>query len=153
MTFIKFMDRPMYRNPWAELDKMRQNLESWSRLFGPATEEAVPEAAVYPPINITEDADNIYVKAELPGIAAADLEIFVEGETLTIKGNRQPRSLQEKVSYHRREIARGTFNRALTLPKKVEADKVTAKATNGIITITLPKAEETKPRQINVTVA
>jgi HSP20 family protein len=132
---------------------MSRDLETWSRLLGNTPADSIPETTVYPPLNVSEDADNIYVRAELAGIPATQLEIFVEGETLTIKGNRSSRPAQDKVSYHRREIARGAFNRALNLPQKVEGDKVTAKAGNGIVTITLPKAEETKPRQIKVNVA
>jgi len=153
MTFIRFLDRPLHRNPWPELDRMRREMESWSRAFGSGAPAAnVLETTVYPPLNVSEDGDNIYVRAELPGIPATELEIYVEGETLTIKGQRQPRTARDKVSHHRREIARGAFNRAMALPAKVQADRITARAANGIVTITLPKAEETKPRQIKVTV-
>jgi len=146
MAIIR-MDQPLFRNPWAELERMRREFDSLFRGWGT---EFAPGVTVFPPLNISEDEHNIYVRAEIPGIKPADLDIAVEGDTLTIKGERKDVSGEEKVSYHRREIERGRFSRAVTLPTKVEPDKVTAEAKNGVLVITLPKAEEVKPRKITV---
>jgi HSP20 family protein len=82
-----------------------------------------------------------------------DLDINLEGETLTLQGKRNYAGIEgEGLSYHRREIESGSFNRAIALPLKVDVEAVGATLVNGILTITLPKAVEARPRQINVAV-
>ena len=89
--------------------------------------------------------------AELPGVKAEDLELSIEGDTLTLQGKRDSRLSEAGVSYHRREIESGSFSRAVALPIKVDSEHVGAKLNNGILTITLMKASELTPRQIKVT--
>ncbi len=149
MALIRFAPQTGFRNPWAEFERIRQELDAFSRTL--AGETARPRATVYPPLNIAEDADNLVIKAELPGVRAEDLDISIEGETLTLQGKRAPRHDEENVSYHRREIETGSFSRAITLPTRVDVDKINARLVNGILTITLQKAAEVKPRQISVT--
>ena len=87
---------------------------------------------------------------KLPGLRLEDLEIYVTGgDQLTLKGTRQPAKV-EKGLWHRQERAFGTFERVLTLPSAVDADKVEAKFEHGVLTIAMPKAEEAKPRKITV---
>ena len=146
MAIIRFTDRPLFRNPWADFDRIRREFDSLYR--GVADSYGAP--TVYPALNISEDPQSIKVRAEVPGVKPASLDISVEGDTLTIKGERTACPTDEKLSYHRREIECGRFSRAITLPTKVNVDKVEAKSVNGILTITLPKAEEVKPRKIEV---
>lgn len=151
MAIIRFADRPFYRTPWTEFERMRRELERWDRAF--RSEEAdYTGPTVYPPLNVTEDDDNIYVDAEIPGAKSTDPEIFIEGDTLTIKGERKKSPTGEKISYHRQEIEYGRYSRSITLPTKINTDKITAKTANGILTVTLPKAEEVKPKKISVKV-
>ncbi len=152
MAIIRF-DRPLFRGPMSEYDRMRREMTALMRAFG-GYEDFPPSTAggVYPPLNISEDTDHIYVRAEVPGIGAKDLQLSVEGETLVIKGERMTNAADEKLSFHRREIECGSFSRAITLPTRVQADKVQAKSVDGILTITLPKAEEVKPKKITVNV-
>jgi HSP20 family protein len=151
MAVIRFEERPFFRNPWLEFERMRRDIESLMRGIE-AGATGAPGAAVFPAINLTEDKDNVFVNAEVPGITASDLDIFVEGEALIIKGTRKTEPEGGKVSYHRREIERGNFSRAVSLPTKVDATKVDAKTVDGILYITLPKAEDVKPKQIKVKV-
>ncbi len=151
MAFIRFAERPHFRNPWAEFERIRQGLDELSRTFIGEGQQALARATVYPPLNIFEDKDSLIIKAELPGVRAEDLDISLEGDTLTLQGQRKPREDSDKVSYHRREIKAGSFSRAIALPTKVDVDKMSAKLANGILTITLAKAEEVKPRQISIT--
>ncbi|MDA8140936.1 MAG: Hsp20/alpha crystallin family protein [Desulfobacteraceae bacterium] len=110
-----------------------------------------PEAAgVFPALNITEDRDNYFVRAELPGIQAKDLEVQVHGKSLTIAGERKIASEGENVKYHRREREAGKFSRITDLPGEINADRVEAQMTNGILTVRIAKAEAAKPRQIAV---
>ena len=101
-------------------------------------------------MNMTEDKENFYVRAELPGIDGDALDISVTGDTLTISGERVMPAEDENAKYHRREREAGKFSRIVNLPSQINTNKVNANSKNGILTITLPKAEETKPKQITV---
>ena len=151
MAIVRFSDRPYYRNPWAEFEKMRREMDFLTNrvMGGRPTRQ---EANVYPALLISEDEHAIYVEAEVAGVRPEDVDISVEGETLTIKGERKPSTPEEKVSYHRREVEYGSFNRAVTLPTRINTEKVSARAEDGILYITLPKAEEVKPKKITVAV-
>lgn len=152
MAFIRFGERPELRNPWAEFERIRQGLDKLSHGYF-ARETPFGGATVFPALNVFEERENLTVKAELPGVEAGDLTISLEGDTLTIQGKRETKHNGEKLSYHRREIEAGNFSRAINLPVKVNPETVTARLSNGILTITLEKAAEVKPRQVTVTTA
>jgi len=149
MAFVRFTDRPGFRNPWAEFERIRQGLDELSRSY--AEKSKGSRANVYPALNIYEEADRLLITAELPGVKAADLDLSIEGETLTIQGKRDRRQNEAGASYHRREIESGGFSRAIALPVKVNAEHVVARLSDGILTITLSKASAVTPRQIKVT--
>ena len=107
-------------------------------------------AGVFPLINVTEDTNKYYIRAELPGVKVEDIEIMATGNSLAISGERKIASEGENVKYHRREREAGKFSRMLNLPNQIDSSKVEAKLINGILTISLPFAEESKPRQIVV---
>jgi len=111
---------------------------------------SAPAAGVFPLMNVTEDKDNYYVRAELPGLRADDLELSVTGDTLSISGERKIPAEDEKAQYHRRERDAGRFSRIVTLPAQLNTSQVEARCTDGVLTVVLPKAEEAKPRQIAV---
>jgi len=108
---------------------------------------------VYPPVNLGEYEDNIYVEAELPGFKMKDLDITLTGENeLSVKGERrQPES--EKGTWHRQERGYGSFSRIVQLPEHVNANKVSAEFKLGVLTVTLPKREESKPRRIEIKIS
>lgn len=103
----------------------------------------------FPALNVWEDKDNLYAECELPGVKMDDLDVTVVGNELTIKGERLPYAL-EGATFHRRERGAGSFSRLLRLPVRVEADKVSAQLKDGVLTVTLPKTREAKPRKIAV---
>lgn len=137
------------RNSFDELERIRGQM---NRLFEGLTGRSFtdPAAGVYPLMNLTEDSDKFYVRAELPGINADDLNISVTGDSLSIEGERKFSMEDQTAKYHRREREAGKFNRVINLPKHVDTEKVEAATVDGILTITLPKAEVAKPRQISV---
>ena len=151
MAIVRLTDNPFYRNPWAEFEKMRREVDMLARgmLSGRQGEE---RATVYPALVISEDDQNIYIDAEVAGIKAEDIELSIEGEMLALKGERKQEKTKEKISYHRREIEFGSFNRAISLPARVVVEKTTAQVVDGILRIVLPKAEEAKPKKITVAV-
>jgi len=144
MAYWRFLPE---RDPMSEWSRLARELDRSVRgLFGQGT-SAWP--GVYPPLNLTEDKDNYYVRAEVPGVSGGDLDISVEGEKLILSGERKIPAA-EGVSYHRRERTAGTFRRSLNLPGMINPEKVQAELKDGVLKVTLPKAEEAKPRQIKV---
>ena len=138
------------RSAWEQLDQMRRTFDRL--LEGPLAGQLLRRggmAGVFPAINLTEDKDHYYVRAELPGQKAGELDIQVVGRNLTLGGERKI-AQQENVHYHRRERDAGTFSRIISLPGDIDGDKVRATMVNGILTVTLPKAASAKPRQISV---
>lgn len=103
----------------------------------------------FPALNIWDEGEAIHVEAELPGLKLEDLEITLLGNELTLSGEYR-HSASENTTYHRRERNVGSFNRVLQLPSEVNAEKVEAKLTAGVLSLTLPKAEAAKPHKINV---
>jgi HSP20 family protein len=105
-----------------------------------------------PPVDIYENGDNLVLKAELPGFNPDDVEIRVEDNTLYLKGERKFEKDVKEQSYHRVERSYGTFTRSFSLPNSVDADKVAATYKDGVLTLTMPKKEEAKPKTIKINV-
>ena len=102
------------------------------------------------PVDVIEAKDHIEVKASVPGFKPEDIEVSVIGDTVTIKGEVKAEEKHEEANYLRQERRFGTFQRSLTLPTTVAADKAKAEFENGVLTLTLPKTEEAKPKTIKV---
>jgi HSP20 family protein len=109
-----------------------------------------PYAGVFPLINLTETKDSFYVRAELPGVTAGDLDIQATSNSLSISGERKIPSENKDARWHRREREAGKFSRMIAMPGEIDTNKVDASLVNGILTIAVPKAEVAKPRQIAV---
>ena len=143
--------RPRRQWEWnvGEFDRMRRDM---ARLQDAMTRGFFRESGprMFPLVNITQDKDNLFVRAELPGVKAADLDLSVKDNSICISGKRDLPVESEGVSYHRRERSGGTFSRSIELPSAFDRDKVDAKFENGVLSIVLPLAEETKPKQITV---
>ena len=107
-------------------------------------------AGVFPLINLTEDKDHYYVRAELPGLKGDELDIQVTGKNLAISGERKIAAAEEGARYHRREREAGSFSRMIGLPGEVDTENVEASLANGILTIAISKAEIAKPKQISI---
>ena len=102
------------------------------------------------PIEVSETDEALEVKASLPGVNPDDVEVTVANDVLTVKAAHEERTEEKKRDYYRREIRYGSFHRSLSLPVSVDADKAEAKFDNGILHLTLPKAEAVRPKQIRV---
>jgi len=105
-----------------------------------------------PAVDIYEQGDNIVLKAELPGIEAKDVDIRVENNVLTLRGERKFESEVRREDCHRVERAYGTFSRSFTLPNVVDTEKIKADYKDGVLQVTLPQKEEAKPKQISIAV-
>lgn len=105
-----------------------------------------------PALDVAETDDEYVVKVELPGVNRDDVQITVREDTLTVRGEKKQENETKKSDFHRVERSYGSFQRSFTLPTTVKTDKIDATYKEGILTITLPKAEEAKPKSIDVKV-
>jgi HSP20 family protein len=106
-----------------------------------------------PAVDIYEQDNNIVIKAELPGVDPKDVDIRLDNNVLTIKGERKFDNEVKKENYHRVERAYGLFTRSFTLPSGVDANAIKAEYKDGVLRLILPKREEAKPKQIQIAVA
>lgn len=137
-------------HPFAELERMSRQMDRLSgALAGSRGLRFVP-SSVFPAVNITEDKDNYYLRAELPSIKTDDIDIEANGRSLTISGERKVNAEGEDVRYHRREREAGKFSRVIEFPRDVNTDEISAKMNNGVLTVTVAKSEAVKPRRITV---
>ena len=136
-------------SPFEELNRMRREME---RLTDGITRGYArgAHAGVFPLMNLTEDKDAYYIRAELPGMKSDEIELSVTGDSITISGERKITDEVKDAKYHRRERESGRFNRILNLPGGVDVARVEAKSMDGVLTIKLPKSEAAKPRQITI---
>jgi HSP20 family protein len=141
--------RPTFEHPSSDFDQIRREM---LRLFDTAAGDTVARAGtgVFPPMNVTQDDGAFYLRAEVPGIKPTAISISALRNRVSISGQREIPREHERVSYHRKERAEGSFNRTVTLPTEIDAEGVEARYAEGILTLRLPKAEQTKPRQITV---
>jgi HSP20 family protein len=102
------------------------------------------------PVEVSETEGEIEVKASLPGVKPDEVEITVQNDVLTIKAEHKDTSEEKKRDYYRREIRYGAFHRSMSLPVSVDSDKAEATFENGVLSLTLPKAEALRPKQIKV---
>jgi HSP20 family protein len=115
-------------------------------------EEGVSATTWTPAVDIYETADTIVMKAELPGVAREDIQIQINENTLTLKGERRFAKDVQEESYLRIERAYGNFHRSFTLPATVQQEKIRALFKDGVLELMLPKAEESKPKRISIDV-
>jgi HSP20 family protein len=107
----------------------------------------------HPPVDIYEDKDGVVLKAELPGMKKDDIDVRVENNVLTMNGQRKREQEVKEDGYYRCERSYGSFSRSFSLPTTVDVKKINASYKDGVLTVSLPKLEEAKPKQIDVKVA
>jgi len=105
-----------------------------------------------PSVDIVEKDGNLILRAELPGLTEKQIDLKLEGNTLTLKGERKLENEDKKETYHRVESYYGSFTRSFQLPDTVDADKINADYKNGVLTVTIPQKPEVRPREIPVSV-
>lgn len=140
-------------NPLRELRGMQEQMNrlldlAWNREPG----EELREGVWQPLVDIFENDEAVVIRAELPGVEQGAIEVKIEGSTLTIRGERKQDSEVRQENYHRIERYYGPFQRSFLLPQTIDQDKVQAACDKGVLTISLPKKQLTKPKQITVQV-
>lgn len=126
----------LFESPLAELARTSQWLSGWN-----------------PSLDLHEDKDHLYVKMDLPGMKREDIDVSLHEGSLSISGERKSEQKHEEADVYRAERFFGRFQRTVTLPTSVAPDKVKAEYKDGILTVTLPKSEEAKPKHIDVNVS
>jgi len=143
------------RDPFSEF---RSFQNEFGRVFGSAlprlfgNEEGVLSGNWAPSVDISEDDNTIMLEADLPGLKPGDFSLSIENYRLTLSGERKFENETKRDNYHRVERSYGSFTRTFSLPNTVNVEDVKADFTDGVLRVTLPKREEVKARQINVTV-
>jgi HSP20 family protein len=145
MTITRF-------DPFRQVSRLQERM---NRVFEDAFGRTFDEHDLFggswtPAVDIVESADALVLHAELPGTKPEEVDIRIENNLLTLKGERRFENHEDQGTYHRRERSYGTFARTFTLPTMVEQDKISAEYKEGVLTVTLPKKEETKPKQISI---
>lgn len=132
---------------WRDVDRLQREMY---RLFEENNPARLRRAPGFPALNVWANEESLKITAEVPGVIPEDIDINVVGETLTLTGVRKPDELNEGARYHRQERGYGTFTRSIQLPFAVDVNQVEATFKDGVLNISLPRAEEDKPRKIIV---
>jgi HSP20 family protein len=132
---------------WQEMDQIQREM---NRLFDSTGRGRVFSAPNYPAINIWTNDNGQFITAEMPGVHPDDINIDVSADALSISGERKPEEVVKEANYHRRERSYGAFSRTIQLPFMVDTNKVEANFKNGVLMISLPRAEADKPKKITI---
>lgn len=140
--------------PFREFSTLQDRM---NRLFRESYNDAGPEESLTsssfaPAVDVYEDEHTVTLKIEVPGIDEKDIDVRIENNVLTLKGERRADNEVKRDSYHRVERSYGAFTRAFTLPTTVDTTKVKADFKDGLLRVVLPKREESKPKQVQIEV-
>ncbi len=136
---------------WEPMREIMSLREAMDRLFDDAFTRPISlGVAAVPAIDMYQTNDEVVVRAALPGLKPEDVQISVTGDVLTLRGEFKQADEKKEATYHIREQRYGSFERSVMLPTEVQTDKAKAEFENGVLTVTLPKAEAVKPRTITI---
>jgi HSP20 family protein len=151
MALIRWRPSTEVWDPFANLTEIQEEM---NRLFDTSLRRhGAIEGAFIPALDVVEEKDSILVKADLPGLTKDDISVAIQDNVLTIKGERKYDVEKKEANYYRRERAHGLFTRSIELPVGVDSGKVSATFRDGVLHVTLPKAESAKPKEIKVSVS
>ena len=134
-----------YRDPFEQL---QNELDRMLAAFGHGSVGSA--GGLYPPVNVFDAPDAFVVKAELPGITPEQVQIEVENDTLTLRGERAFSEPSGEAAYHRRERGAGQFRRVVRMPGRLDSEGAKAEYRDGVLTVRVPKARETRPRRVEI---
>jgi HSP20 family protein len=137
---------------WEPLRDMMTLREAMDQLFNDAftRPRSSSGVSIIPPVDLYQNADEVVVKVNLPGLKAEDVQISVTSDVLTLRGEFKQENEKKEATYHVLERRSGAFERSVMLPTDVQTDKAKADFEDGVLTITLPKAEAVKPKMISI---
>jgi len=141
------------RNPWSVFNQLDRQFNGLLRQIdnpGSNDDSAVVTGRWLPAVDIREEENQFLIQADLPGIEPKDVEITMDKNVLTLKGERHQETEEGKNGYRRVERTYGTFYRRFSLPETADAERIQARSDNGVLTISIPKQEKAQPRRITV---
>jgi HSP20 family protein len=139
--------------PFRDFERMRRDMDRlWDSFFERGVRRTDEEGEWLPSLDVAETKNDVVVKAEIPGMDPKDIDISLTDGLLTIKGEKKEEREEKEKDYHLVERSYGTFTRWIRLPKEVQRDKINASYKNGVPTVTLPKSEEAKKKEIKIKV-
>jgi HSP20 family protein len=147
---MSLMRNSDWRGFRSEIDRLFEDFLSPQRGLSTATQGQGKGTFWAPAVDISENGDSFVVHAELPGVKQEDIDIELEDSVLTLKGQRNFERKDEKENFHFVERSYGSFYRSFTLPRNVDPNGIQASFTDGVLTITVPKAEQAKPRKVEI---
>jgi HSP20 family protein len=152
MTLTLWKKQPPINSELARLrDEMDQTFERFfNEPWGLIEPKALRSEGWFPPLDVSETDNAVTIRAEIPGIAAKDLDISVSGTTLSISGQKEEHEENKEENFYRSERRFGSFRRVVELPDTIDADKVTAESDNGVVTIQVAKKPGVRPRKVEV---
>ena len=133
--------------PWGLLNQLQRELERGAAEGSTATAEWAPA------VDIKEEADKFVLHADIPGVKPEEIDISMEGDVLTIKGEKKTEATTEKENYKRVERTYGSFYRRFSLPDTADPEAIVAESKHGVLVITIPKRQAVQPKKINVSSA
>lgn len=136
---------------FGDLTRMQEEMNRFFDDFFGEQRRGLAEGAWLPAVDVSETDSELMVRAELPGMSHEDIEINVQDNILTLKGEKKQEKKEEKENFHRLERSYGSFSRSFSLPAGVKPDDIKATFKDGVLQVTLPKAEEAKPKKIAIT--
>ena len=137
-------------DPFRELNVLQDRMNRLFQDYAPRGEQDLTTGNFVPPVDIYEDEHSVTLKVEVPGLDPKDVDVQVENNTLTIKGERKFEKEEKEENFHRIERRYGSFVRSFTLPTTVDTDNIKADYENGVLKVQLAKRAEAKPKQIKV---
>ncbi|MBN1410247.1 MAG: Hsp20/alpha crystallin family protein [Spirochaetales bacterium] len=151
MAIVRWKNRDLY-DPWADFKSLQDEINDLFDIDRFPSTTGLFDRSVSPAIDVIEGEHEFTVKCELPGMEQKDIDVSIASNILTIKGQKKNEVEEKKGKYYKKESWAGNFQRTLSLPSSVAADKISAELKDGILTIALPKKEEAKPKQIEVNI-
>jgi len=134
------------------LTSLQKDINRLFEDFWPMRREDFEEGMLSPAIDVSEDKDNVYVVADLPGVEEKDIKLNFQNGILSLSGEKSEEKESKGKNFHRVERSYGSFSRSIALPTHIDAEKATAVFKNGVLEVTLPKKEEAKPKEISIRV-
>jgi HSP20 family protein len=134
----------LYRDPFEQLQRELEHMLDTA--FGSVGQRT----GLYPAVNVFDQGDAFVVKAEVPGVEPNRVQIEVEDDTLTLRGERSFSEPNRDAAYHRRERGEGQFRRVVRVPGRLAAEEAKAQYRDGVLTVTIPKAREARPRRVEI---
>jgi len=151
MALIERRNRDLY-NPWDEMRRLQDEINELFDFGDFPTRTGLFDRNMSPALDVVENENEFVVNCELPGMTEKDIDVSLASNVLTLKGKKSDEREVKNGTYYRKESQSGSFQRTLPLPSKVDADNIRAEMHDGILTISIPKTEEAKPKQISVEV-